>query len=153
MAVVLSTRGLASVEPSGLGTAGERSRGGVASRDRRRNSIEITDADFAFMPGRGVALRLRCELRLSQFGIGGYAAALAIIAGELEHRQIEAVKPGQRYSGALDLDRAKVRIGLSCRLCDRPDCRRAFPPLDHRLALDPLIATATPYRFEARDGA
>jgi len=38
--------------------------------------------------------------------------------------------------------------------CDRPDCRRrAFPPLDHRLALDPLIATATPYRFEARDGA
>jgi predicted transcriptional regulator len=64
------------------------------------------------------------------------------------------VKLGQRYAGGLDLDRAKVGIGLSCRLCDRPDCRRrAFPPLDHRLALDPLISTATPYRFEARDGA
>ena len=55
------------------------------------------------------------------------------------------------YADGLDLDRAKVGIGLSCRLCDRPDCRsRAFPPLEHRLALDPLTASATPYRFEAR---
>jgi predicted transcriptional regulator/transcriptional regulator with XRE-family HTH domain len=58
------------------------------------------------------------------------------------------------YADGLDLSRAKVGIGLSCRLCDRPDCRsRAFPPLEHRLALDPLTATATPYRFEIRDGA
>ena len=56
------------------------------------------------------------------------------------------------YADGLDLERAKVGIGLSCRLCDRPDCRsRAFPPLEHRLALDPLTASATPYRFEARD--
>ena len=42
------------------------------------------------------------------------------------------------YADGLDLERAKVGIGLSCRLCDRPDCRsRAFPPLEHRLALDP----------------
>jgi predicted transcriptional regulator/transcriptional regulator with XRE-family HTH domain len=58
------------------------------------------------------------------------------------------------YADGLDLERAKVGIGLSCRLCDRPDCRsRAFPPLEHRLALDLLTATATPYRFEARDKA
>jgi XRE family transcriptional regulator, fatty acid utilization regulator len=56
------------------------------------------------------------------------------------------------YADGLDLERAKVGIGLSCRLCDRPDCRsRAFPPLEHRLALDPLTASTTPYRFEGRD--
>ncbi len=57
------------------------------------------------------------------------------------------------YADGLDLDRAKVGIGLSCRLCDRPDCRsRAFPPLEHRLALDPLMAGATPFRFEPKRG-
>jgi predicted transcriptional regulator len=56
------------------------------------------------------------------------------------------------YADGLDLDRAKVGIGLSCRLCDRADCRsRAFPPLEHRLVLDPLTSSAAPYRFEARD--
>ncbi|HST75154.1 MAG TPA: short-chain fatty acyl-CoA regulator family protein [Acetobacteraceae bacterium] len=55
------------------------------------------------------------------------------------------------YADGLDLDRARVGIGLSCRLCDRPDCRsRAFPPLEHRLALDPNSTGVTPYRFEAR---
>jgi hypothetical protein len=55
------------------------------------------------------------------------------------------------YADGLDLDRASVGIGLSCRLCDRPDCgSRAFPPLEHRLALDPLTAASTPYRFEAK---
>jgi predicted transcriptional regulator/DNA-binding XRE family transcriptional regulator len=55
------------------------------------------------------------------------------------------------YADGLDVDRAKVGIGLSCRLCDRPDCRsRAFPPLEHRLALDPLTKSASPYRFEQR---
>ena len=55
------------------------------------------------------------------------------------------------YADGLDLERARVGIGLSCRLCDRPDCRsRAFPPLEHRLALDPLTTSATPYRFETK---
>ena len=53
------------------------------------------------------------------------------------------------YADGLDLDRARVGIGLSCRLCDRQDCRsRAFPPLEHRLSLDPMITGASPYRFE-----
>jgi len=57
------------------------------------------------------------------------------------------------YADGIDLERAKVGIGLSCRLCDRPDCRsRAFPPLEHRLALDPNSAGVTPYRFEAKRG-
>jgi predicted transcriptional regulator/transcriptional regulator with XRE-family HTH domain len=55
------------------------------------------------------------------------------------------------YADGLDLQMARVGIGLSCRLCDRQDCRsRAFPPLEHRLALDPLITGASPYRFEKR---
>jgi predicted transcriptional regulator/transcriptional regulator with XRE-family HTH domain len=61
--------------------------------------------------------------------------------------------PDVAYADGLDLERAKVGIGLSCRLCDRPDCRsRAFPPLEHRLSLDPLTAGTTPYRFEPRRG-
>ena len=55
------------------------------------------------------------------------------------------------YADGIDVEHAKVGIGLSCRLCDRPDCRsRAFPPLEHRLALDTNSAGVTPYRFEAR---
>jgi predicted transcriptional regulator/transcriptional regulator with XRE-family HTH domain len=53
------------------------------------------------------------------------------------------------YADRLDLERAAVGIGLSCRLCDRVDCRsRAFPPLEHRLALDPMVTGASPYTFE-----
>jgi len=56
------------------------------------------------------------------------------------------------YADGLDLERAKVGIGLSCRLCDRSDCRsRAFPPLEHRLILDPLTSSAIPYRFVPRN--
>jgi predicted transcriptional regulator/transcriptional regulator with XRE-family HTH domain len=55
------------------------------------------------------------------------------------------------YADGLDLERAIVGIGLSCRLCDRQDCRsRAFPPLEHRLALDPLTTSVSPYTFEVR---
>lgn len=55
------------------------------------------------------------------------------------------------YADGLDLEGARVGIGLSCRLCDRPDCRsRAFPPLEHRLSLDPLTTGSAPYRFEAK---
>ncbi|HXT79328.1 MAG TPA: short-chain fatty acyl-CoA regulator family protein [Acetobacteraceae bacterium] len=53
------------------------------------------------------------------------------------------------YADGLDLEQAKVGIGLSCRLCDRPDCHsRAFPPLEHRLSLDPLTTETAPFRFE-----
>ncbi|MDR3522720.1 MAG: short-chain fatty acyl-CoA regulator family protein [Acetobacteraceae bacterium] len=55
------------------------------------------------------------------------------------------------YADGVDVERAVVGIGLSCRLCDRPDCRsRAFPPLEHRLALDPLTTGLSPYQFEAK---
>jgi len=52
------------------------------------------------------------------------------------------------YADGIDVERAAVGIGLSCRLCDRQNCRsRAFPPLEHRLALDPHTTGDSPYRF------
>jgi predicted transcriptional regulator/transcriptional regulator with XRE-family HTH domain len=55
------------------------------------------------------------------------------------------------YADGLNLEHAAVGIGLSCRLCDRPNCRsRAFPPLEHRLAVDPNLAGDSPYRFEPK---
>ncbi len=55
------------------------------------------------------------------------------------------------YADGLDIGAATVGIGLSCRLCDRQGCRnRAFPPLEHRLALDPHSTSDSPYRFEIR---
>lgn len=54
------------------------------------------------------------------------------------------------YADGLDLEGAKVGIGPSCRQCQRQGCRsRAFPPLHHRLVVDPQTSVATPYRFEA----
>jgi predicted transcriptional regulator/transcriptional regulator with XRE-family HTH domain len=91
-----------------------------------------------------------------------FARAVARAAGRWgEPRPVHVVAMGcsvahadqVAYADGLDLDRAKVGIGLSCRLCNRSDCRsRAFPPLEHRLALDPFTSSATPYRFEPREG-
>jgi predicted transcriptional regulator/DNA-binding XRE family transcriptional regulator len=55
------------------------------------------------------------------------------------------------YADGIDLasTAAVTGIGLSCRLCERADCRsRAFPPLEHRLVLDPTVKGASAYRFE-----
>jgi predicted transcriptional regulator/transcriptional regulator with XRE-family HTH domain len=55
------------------------------------------------------------------------------------------------YSDGIDVEKAAVGIGLSCRLCERVDCRsRAFPPLAHRLTVDPQTTSASPYSFETR---
>jgi predicted transcriptional regulator/DNA-binding XRE family transcriptional regulator len=57
------------------------------------------------------------------------------------------------YGDGLDLQRAAVGIGLSCRLCERQDCRsRAFPPIAHRLNIDPGKTSASPYEFTATPG-
>ncbi|HQT64305.1 MAG: XRE family transcriptional regulator [Acidocella sp. 20-57-95] len=55
------------------------------------------------------------------------------------------------YADGIDIETAAVGIGLSCRLCDRQDCRsRAFPPIAHRLTLDTGTTSASPYRFEPK---
>jgi predicted transcriptional regulator/transcriptional regulator with XRE-family HTH domain len=38
-------------------------------------------------------------------------------------------------------------IGISCRLCPRPDCdQRAFPPADRAVTIDPDVRDVVPYR-------
>jgi XRE family transcriptional regulator, fatty acid utilization regulator len=54
------------------------------------------------------------------------------------------------YADGLDLanDRAAAKIGISCRLCPRPDCdQRAFPPSDREIVVDPDRRGAVPYRI------
>ncbi|MCP5410288.1 MAG: DUF2083 domain-containing protein [Chromatiaceae bacterium] len=59
------------------------------------------------------------------------------------------------YSTGLDLDDpdAVEHIGVSCRVCNRPDCsQRAFPPLSRRLQIDENRRSLFPYAFEGSEG-
>jgi predicted transcriptional regulator len=70
-----------------------------------------------------------------------YAVALGC---EIDHA-LEFV-----YADGLDLtsDKAATRIGISCRLCARPDCdQRAFPPSDRDILVDPDRRDVVPYRL------
>ncbi len=70
-----------------------------------------------------------------------YAVALGC---EIEHAH-EFI-----YADGLDLTApaAATRIGVSCRLCPRPDCdQRAFPPSDREIIVDPDRRTVVPYRI------
>ena len=52
------------------------------------------------------------------------------------------------YADGLDLTspQAATRIGISCRLCPRPDCeQRAFPPSDRGILVDPDRRSVVPY--------
>jgi predicted transcriptional regulator/transcriptional regulator with XRE-family HTH domain len=52
------------------------------------------------------------------------------------------------YADGLDLasEAAATRIGVSCRLCPRPDCdQRAFPPSDRAISVDPDNRGVVPY--------
>ncbi|WP_238475446.1 helix-turn-helix domain-containing protein [Sphingomonas cavernae] len=51
------------------------------------------------------------------------------------------------YADGLDLAGAATPIGISCRLCPRPDCdQRAFPPADRAIRIDPDRRDVVPYR-------
>lgn len=54
------------------------------------------------------------------------------------------------YADGLDLGKASgaTPIGISCRLCPRPDCdQRAFPPADRLIATDAGSRATSPYRL------
>jgi predicted transcriptional regulator len=53
------------------------------------------------------------------------------------------------YADGLDLTgRNATRIGVSCRLCPRPDCdQRAFPPSDRDIIVDPDRRSVVPYHI------
>lgn len=57
------------------------------------------------------------------------------------------------YADGIDLKRPQgvTPIGISCRLCDRPDCaQRAVPPVGSRLVIDEDVRQEVPYRHSAR---
>jgi XRE family transcriptional regulator, fatty acid utilization regulator len=71
-----------------------------------------------------------------------YAVALGC---EVEHAR-EFI-----YADGLDLTSplAATRIGVSCRICPRPDCdQRAFPPSDRGLIVNPDKRAVVPYQIE-----
>lgn len=51
------------------------------------------------------------------------------------------------YANAVDRAAAPTPIGISCRLCPRPDCdQRAFPPSDRAIRVEPDVRRVAPYR-------
>ena len=55
------------------------------------------------------------------------------------------------YADGMDLGapNTATRIGVSCRICPRPDCdQRAFPPSDRAIVVDPDQRGVVPYRIE-----
>jgi len=53
------------------------------------------------------------------------------------------------YADGLDIasSSSATPIGISCRLCPRPDCdQRAFPPSDRMIQVDPNVRDVVPYR-------
>jgi XRE family transcriptional regulator, fatty acid utilization regulator len=51
------------------------------------------------------------------------------------------------YADTIDRGAPPVGIGVSCRLCPRPDCEhRAFPPTDRAITVDPDVRRIVPYR-------
>ena len=53
------------------------------------------------------------------------------------------------YADGLDLAGRAVHVGISCRICERDDCRqRAFPALDRSLHVPTDVREIVPYRLE-----
>lgn len=56
------------------------------------------------------------------------------------------------YADGLDLRGQFEPIGISCRICERPDChQRSVPPLERRLRVDPDSRGMLPYGIDAGD--
>lgn len=50
------------------------------------------------------------------------------------------------YAAGLDLNGPPIRMGVSCRICERTDCQqRAFPPIDRTLHVRPNERGVIPY--------
>ncbi|QCO56661.1 ImmA/IrrE family metallo-endopeptidase (plasmid) [Pseudorhodobacter turbinis] len=58
------------------------------------------------------------------------------------------------YADGLDLRGRFEPIGISCRICERPDChQRSVPPLEKRLLVDPNRRGVVPYGIGTTDSA
>lgn len=53
------------------------------------------------------------------------------------------------YADAIDRQGPPTPIGVSCRLCARPDCQqRAFPPIGREIRIDPHARRIVPYEID-----
>src|SRR6266487_2652577 len=77
-----------------LGGAGQ-SHGGRVRRDRGRDQVEVSGADFALVLGGGVTRRFCCEFGLLQAHVGRHAR-LGVSAGKVEHRVVQRMESGER---------------------------------------------------------
>lgn len=79
-----------------------------------------------------------CIARTMKRRYGGFRAPTTVYAVGLGCRIEDAAHIV--YADGIDLERAgdvTVPVGVTCRLCERPDCdQRAFPSLEHPLRLD-----------------
>ena len=98
--------------------------------------IELTDGARYFSIARTV-----------HGGVAGFGAPQAERAVALGCRLDDARK--LVYADGLDPDTAPATpIGVTCRLCERPDCAaRAFPPLHRKLVSDDTRRPAAPFSF------
>lgn len=56
--------------------------------------------------------------------------------------------PQMVYSEGISLDAPAVRIGVSCRICERTNCpQRAFPPVDRNIRVPQNERRVVPYQF------
>src|SRR4028119_51416 len=78
-----------------LRRAGKGGGGGGAAGDDLGDLVEVAGPDLALVLGGGVAVLLCVELPLLELGVGGHPAVL-VVAGELEHGEVERVEPGER---------------------------------------------------------
>jgi predicted transcriptional regulator/DNA-binding XRE family transcriptional regulator len=82
-------------------------------------------------------VRYFCLARTVRANAGGYATPVATYAIGLGCNVRHAHE--MVYADGVDLERddADVKVGVTCRLCDRLDCaQRAFPPLSQPLKID-----------------
>lgn len=84
--------------------------------------------------------------RTVQSGAGGFyaqhAERVVALGCAIEHADKLV------YAKGVDLNAEATPIGVTCRLCERPDCAaRAHPPLQRRLVVDEHRRLATPFSF------
>jgi len=95
---------------------------------------ETVRTQLSRMPDGATYLCVSRTVRKDHGGHGAAHTLLAVSLGcEVSHAR-ELV-----YADGLDIahPQAAVPIGITCRLCDRVDCeQRAFPAIQHRLAID-----------------
>ena len=68
------------------------SRGAFSSRNRHADGIEVASTNLSLVPGRGVAVTFRCELRLLEICVRGHTMVCKLFS-QPEHAVIQGVEP------------------------------------------------------------